>query len=106
MKSPLMIRRVVGQSMWPTLKEGDLLITSTWKKPRLGSIVTARVDGKELVKRIVDINGGKCKLQGDNYYHSFDSRNFGLVDKNCIYGVVLGYPPSVNGHVRFVTDSA
>ncbi|HEX9679110.1 MAG TPA: S26 family signal peptidase [Candidatus Saccharimonadales bacterium] len=100
MRLPLTLRRVVGQSMWPTLASEQILIISRWTKPQLGSVVVARVGGREYVKRVVSIEDGDYILLGDNYFHSVDSREFGAVGPAQIVGVALGQPRTFSTYYR------
>jgi nickel-type superoxide dismutase maturation protease len=84
----LYIRRVVGESMLPTLKPGKLVI-AVRKKPKVGDIVIAKVGDREVIKRVVSITEQGFELRGDNALHSTDSRKYGLVDSNSIIAAVV-----------------
>ncbi len=66
-KHPLLrLVQVAGDSMEPTLSEGDrvLFVRRAWQ---LGDIVVADVqEDVPVVKRILDIANGELYLQGDN----------------------------------------
>jgi len=90
---------VKGESMVPTLSDGDLLLVSKFVTPKIGVIVIVRhsLPGKSyafgfgdarLVKRVVGIEDGKYIVMGDNREHSLDSRYFGPVEKSDIVGRV------------------
>ncbi len=89
MKSPIIIRRVVGHSMEPTLKQGKIVFATHLRSPREGDVVVADVDGRELIKRIKSVDENGYFLVGDNSSHSRDSHRFGMVEKSNILGVVL-----------------
>ena len=84
------LRRVVGESMLPGLVPGDLLLVSKRRKPHVGDIVVARINGREIVKRVVDVNETQeYTLEGDNKKASTDSRSFGSVRSKDIIGVAV-----------------
>ena len=74
--------------MLPTLPSGSWVIFSTSKAPRLGDIVIARVDGREVVKRLSKIRGRLVWLIGDNSSASTDSRDYGFINKSAILGAM------------------
>lgn len=91
-----MIRRftVTGRSMEPSYRDGDVVLATQWKKPRVGDVVIVpdpRMQERLLVKRIVEENGETVHLAGDNALESTDSRDFGAIAKQNIMSVVL-YP--------------
>jgi len=79
MKWPLKLYRVNGSSMLPTYQPGDVLITWSWFRPRVGQVVISSHE-RNLVKRIREISGRAVWLEGDNRAASTDSRQFGPVD--------------------------
>lgn len=86
----IFFRRVVGDSMSPTLRDGQIIIAHTLRKFRAGQVVIAFVDGKEVVKRIDRVeSNGQLYLLGDNEIHSTDSRSFGSVVDSKIEGTVF-----------------
>ena len=66
MKKILIVRRVYGHSMTPTLIPGQLIFATGLLKPKVGDIVIAKQDSREVVKRIELIANNKAKLTGDN----------------------------------------
>lgn len=85
----LTIRRVVGDSMQPTLAHGDIVI-AVRKKPKIGNIVIARNEGREVIKRVKRITSPTLVyLLGDNAEKSTDSRHYGNVDATSLLGVVI-----------------
>ena len=88
--------KVKGDSMWPTLENGDIvrfeIIDSNVIEPNL--IVLFKHPFKKyfnLVKRISSIEGNKAFLVGDNPdpNASEDSHNFGLIDIEDIIAVLI-----------------
>ncbi len=90
MKSPIIIRRVVGNSMEPTLKQGRVIVATSLFGYKRGDVVVARVEERDIIKRITEINEGKFTLVGDNPVHSRDSRKFGEIGDKGILGRVIG----------------
>jgi nickel-type superoxide dismutase maturation protease len=83
-----------GNSMLPTLKNGDKVLVDRSAEVAVGDIVVARhpvEQTSELIKRIARINEhGHYFLIGDNLEDSNDSRHFGAVTREYITGKVIG----------------
>lgn len=77
------IRRVFGNSMEPTLKNGQIVI-ATNKKYKSGDVVVVKQESREVVKRL-SINESKISLYGDNP----NSARYENVAKGDIVGVVI-----------------
>lgn len=74
---------VAGQSMEPSLREGDwLFVLPPRRAPRPGDVVVVR-DPREparlLLKRVAEVRDDACVVIGDSADHSTDSRTFGAV---------------------------
>lgn len=83
------LRRVVGATMEPSLYEKDLVF-AVRKKPKVGDIVIANVNDREVVKRVTKIGSPALyTLLGDNEHASTDSRSFGAVPYSSLIGVVI-----------------
>lgn len=101
------LMRVVGESMAPTLRAGELvwINTRTYQKrvPRQGELVAARpaaLGGRAVVKRVVGmphdviqrdgrqwhLRDGEFFLTGDHPADSLDSRQFGPVTRDELLG--------------------
>ncbi|MBI4036239.1 nickel-type superoxide dismutase maturation protease [Candidatus Daviesbacteria bacterium] len=79
-----------GNSMLPTLKDGqDILVWCWFVNPKVGDIVVIKHKGKEIVKRIENIQNNTVFVTGDNKQESTDSRNFGAVSRLEIVGKVV-----------------
>ena len=77
------LRRVEGDSMHPSLKQGQLALFSHSRDYKVGDVVMVYYDGREIVKRIDKYENGSVYLVGDNNEHSTDSRDYGwLVDRH------------------------
>ncbi len=84
---------IKGESMWPTLNEGDTVLVKPTSIAREGDIVLAKHPYKsslKIVKRVAEIlPDGALILKGDNPIGSTDSRSFGSVSKNDVVGRVV-----------------
>lgn len=94
------IIQIVGDSMFPTYKNGETYITirlfnaDNLKK---GDVVLCKApyeENKHIIKRITEIQyvGNKAVrvfLVGDNKNHSYDSRNYGYVPVQFIVSKLL-----------------
>lgn len=89
-KWPLIIRRVEGHSMEPTLREGQIVVATPLLKVGKGDIVIARPEGREIIKRVSGISSDRLALKGDNDTHSRDSRVFGEIERKKVLGKVIG----------------
>lgn len=94
----MLIRRVVGRSMEPSLYDGRFVLARK-KPPRVGDVVVALQNGREVVKRISSVQDDHYILLGDNGAHSTDSRTLGGVDRQNIRGVVV-WPRLSNQKVK------
>ncbi|HET7630385.1 MAG TPA: S26 family signal peptidase [Candidatus Saccharimonadales bacterium] len=94
-----MIRRVVGDSMIPALKAGDIII-SLPLKVGAGDIVVARQNNREVIKRVAKIDENGYFLVGDNMTKSTDSRKHGSVKKGDILGRVVARLPKAEAPVK------
>ncbi len=85
--------RVAGNSMKPTLADGDIVLLSPSKEFRTGDIVLARHPFKQsvkILKRIESImSNGNYFLAGDDPAESTDSRSFGAIHAKDIIGKVV-----------------
>ena len=84
----IVVRRVTGISMEPSLHDGDIVIAYR-KKPTIGDIVIAKVKGREVIKRMTNQSPTALFLQGDNVGASTDSRQYGAVPNTSLLGVVI-----------------
>ena len=86
----LTIFKVAGSSMSPTLKDGDAVMISRTTPVVPGDIVLAKHPYKQsvkMLKRVAVISeDGRYSLAGDNPAESTDSRTFGTVSIEYIYG--------------------
>ena len=86
------IFEVEGDSMSPTLNNGDLVLVNFQTEFKVGDIILANHPfdkGAKLIKRIWKISPtGKYFLIGDNLAKSTDSRNFGELSAADILGKI------------------
>jgi len=84
--------RVEGDSMLPTLKDGDRVMVQSIESYQTGDVVVAKHPFRHtpIIKRIAKIStGGKFFLAGDNPDESKDSRSFGEIQVKDILGKVI-----------------
>ena len=83
--------RVQGDSMSPTLRNGDRLLGLT---PRLipirpGRVIAFRRNGELYLKRALSKEGAGWFVVGDNPSRSTDSRRFGPVPESSVEAVAV-----------------
>jgi phage repressor protein C with HTH and peptisase S24 domain len=90
MRSPIIIRRVVGDSMSPTLLPSKLIVATGFYKDLLkGDIVIFRHQGIDKIKRIENVRASELYVLGDNIVGSKDSRSFGWIPTSLIKAKVI-----------------
>jgi len=77
-----LLRRVMGDSMLPTLTPGTIVLAVRPRAIRPGDIVVVHHDNLDKIKRVKEIRAGEIFLTGDNSLHSSDSRDFGWLGLN------------------------
>ena len=87
--------RVDGFSMKPVLNAGDHVLVRAVNAdedlPACGTIVVSwhpQQTGIRIIKRLAGCRDGWMDLRGDNPPESTDSRQFGLVERSQLIGVV------------------
>lgn len=92
------IQTVSGNSMNPTLKDGDIILVDLNKTPEDGDILTIDAykssnwdqDSNYIIKRYyADYSTNGYYVMGDNSEVSYDSRYVGEFDKDSLNGVVV-----------------
>ncbi|HUC95365.1 MAG TPA: S26 family signal peptidase [Candidatus Saccharimonadia bacterium] len=87
---PLTLRRVVGPSMYPTLKNNQIVLAWKSKNYSVNDIVIFSLNNREIIKRISDMNHNLVYVLGDNLKSSIDSRKFGWINLEDIkYKIIL-----------------
>ena len=84
--------RIHGDSMWPTLKDGDCVEAIQGRTPVVGDIVIAHHPMKKMtvIKRVKRIQPDGLFIEGDNPdpIGSEDSHNFGPVPVSSIIAII------------------
>ena len=84
--------RIHGNSMWPTLQDGDRVEALEGPTPVVGDIVVAHHPMKDMtvIKRVKRIQSDGLFIEGDNPdpLGSDDSHNFGPIHPSSIIAVI------------------
>lgn len=79
-----LLRRVMGDSMVPTLVPGMVVLGLRPRRIKPGDVVVVRHDNLDKIKRVKEVQRDKIFLTGDNFLHSTDSRDFGWLDSSLV----------------------
>ncbi|MEO6513409.1 MAG: S24/S26 family peptidase [Candidatus Saccharimonadales bacterium] len=89
-KPKLLLRRVVGASMLPTFRQGEIVVGSTnVADVQVGDVVMVEHDGLEKIKRVADVRPGEVYVLGDNPSASSDSRSFGWLSQGSVKAKII-----------------
>lgn len=87
---------VAGNSMYPTYKDGEFLLSSRLHKISVGDVVvfvppsTPNREVEFVIKRACEIDkDGRIFFMGDNRDCSYDSRDYGYVDPNMVVARII-----------------
>jgi signal peptidase I len=80
----IIIRRVIGSSMLPSLSAGEVILARPVRKIRIGDVVIIRHEGLEKIKRVTYLKDDQVFVSGDNPEASKDSRQFGWLARKDI----------------------
>jgi phage repressor protein C with HTH and peptisase S24 domain len=83
------MRRVSGNSMVPTLHDGQLVVGRQTRDLAAGDVVIVSHNGLEKIKRIERHEGDLVYLLGDNPAESTDSRSLGWLPAKTILAKVI-----------------
>lgn len=83
---PFLIFKVSGNSMLPTLRPNQKVLTFNWVTPQVGQVVVAKQNNRLVIKRIKDKSELGYFLVGDNPKESSDSRQYGWIKGSAIIG--------------------
>lgn len=86
---PLLLRRVKGDGMYPTLEKGQLVLVRRRSVLKVDDIIVFLRNGAEKVKRITGIEGNFLYVLGDNPRYSTDSRHYGYISRDTVVGTVI-----------------
>ncbi len=82
--------------MLPLLKANDEVLIDPCaygeRSPQVGDLVVAihpRQPGLKIIKRVVQVEGDRCFLLGENLAESTDSRSFGWIKQDLLQGKVV-----------------
>ncbi len=76
--------------MLPAYQPGTLVLGLKWLRPKVGSVVVADYQGREILKRVARVNQEGFFLLGDNATRSTDSRVYGWFAPGTIKSVIVG----------------
>src|SRR3982751_5123889 len=88
-RAPVLMRRVNGNSMAPTLVDGQLVVGRQTRDLAAGDVVIISHDGLEKIKRIERHEGDLVYLLGDTPAESTDSRTLGWLPAKTIVAKVI-----------------
>lgn len=76
--------------MLPGLLPGSFVLIDPRRTPVVGDVVVARHPSKsiDVIKRVAAVDGDRLDLRSDNTAVGSDSRDFGLVDRSAVAGVM------------------
>lgn len=78
----IIVRRVMGVSMEPTLHQGKIVVgLRVFRSLKPGHIVVFKHENKELIKRVSKMSTDGIFVVGDHPEHSIDSRHFGPINR-------------------------
>lgn len=84
------MRRVVGTSMYPKLRPGQVLFaTPVFRRIVPGQVVIFDHAGRQKVKRVEEVKNNQVFVIGDNLNASTDSRHFGWLPEDRIVARVF-----------------
>ena len=84
-----LLRKVVGDSMAPTLLPGAIVLGVWPVRLREGDVVVVSHDNLDKIKRVESISPGQVFLVGDNPGSSTDSRSFGWLERKVVMAKVV-----------------
>lgn len=75
--------------MSPTLNHGQIVVCRKTNRVKPTDVILLLREGKDIIKRVGLVEGGKLYLLGDNPAASTDSRHFGTVSVDEVIGKVV-----------------
>ncbi len=74
--------------MLPALSSGSIVVAVSGIRVKVGDTVIAKLNNRDVVKRVERIDNNTYYLVGDNRHESSDSRHYGPVPSGAILGVM------------------
>ena len=91
---------IKGRSMYPTLKDGDVVVLSTYRAPEYGDIIVIsgeKTNGVWLIKRAIAFEGDTVKIEGGYVYLKKEgATEFTKLDEPYLVNKGITYYPTVN----------
>ncbi len=84
--------RIIGPSMEPMLRNGEVYLAAEKSRPQVGDVVVVQHPQREqllTVKRIVRREPSGWWVEGDSVHSSNDSRDFGVVPDQLVRAKIL-----------------
>lgn len=98
----IFIRRIVGVSMEPLLRPGQLVVCSSLTKASVGTIVVFEHEGRQKIKSLQSIHLQSLYVVGLNEDNqSTDSRQFGYIPAASVKGIVVWPLRCLHRSVKF-----
>ena len=85
----IFFRRVSGDSMTPTLYDGQTVICHQFRGFKKGQIVVAFVKNTEVIKRVVKVDVDKIYLGVDGKKHAHNGKYYAVISDTKVEGVVF-----------------
>lgn len=99
----VIVLKVNGNSMEPTLKEGEILITSKYFKYSYGDIIAFYYNGKILIKRVIATGGDVVNIDSNGNVFVNNKKLEENYVSNIDYGITdITFPIVVNENEVFV----
>lgn len=85
----IFFRRVSGDSMTPTLENGQIVLCHQIRGYKKGQVVVAFVKNKEVIKRILKVDKDKIYLGVDDQKHAHNGKYYAILPDTKIEGIVF-----------------
>ncbi len=94
--SKTLFYRVEGQSMSPTIEDGDIVEVYPYFPYCTGDVIAFKQGQKCYIKRLKRVDNNRLWVESDNKnIATFDSNAFGYIDREQVIGVVRNYERNV-----------
>ena len=86
------IVKIVGVSMEPTYREGDIVCVNRLdKSPEKGDIVVFKKGKKSIIKRVIAVPGDTISISDSSVYINGIKINENYIKEDVFYGMILKY---------------